>query len=187
MGVLSRLRTFLTIRRARKAGERTGRELADRIETNWAEMKERAHQYRDDPTALRAMFFGWMKQLHGDMRETFAVAEVSEPEFARHWQVAALNFGNRFRSEVLGEAGASHTDTILSDHDIGRLATDIDGAVGDLLHGAEAQREAALEQAVRAIRAAEQEGKLGVDPRSDEELKESIRRMWDEELREVGD
>ena len=46
----------------------------------------------------------------------------------------------------------------------------------------EAERDEALAQAVAAVRRAEQRGTLAPDPRSDAELKESIRRMWEAEL-----
>jgi hypothetical protein len=48
----------------------------------------------------------------------------------------------------------------------------------------ETGQEEALDQAVAAIRRAEQEGRVAVDPRSDEVLRESVRTMWESEPRD---
>ena len=147
-------------------------------------MKQQAHRCRDDPAALRAMFLGWIQQLHAEVRDTFAALNASDAEFQQHWHTVATEFANRFRSEVLTASYASETDQIFSDNDIARIVADVDGMANDFMHSAEADLDASLDQAVNAVRAAEEAGRLAPDPRSDRELKESIRQMWDEDLNE---
>jgi hypothetical protein len=180
LGIIDRIKKAVEIRRARSSGEKVGAEMAREMESDWEALKEQALASDFEPSALRALFLGWMHGLHAHLRDTFGAVGMPEDEFRRIWYSAAIRFSGRFHSEVLSLIRIEDTEAILSAEDVARIAADIDGLVDDLHAQIEADRDAAVELMLKGVREAEAAGTLGPDPRSDEELKASIRQMMED-------
>jgi hypothetical protein len=180
MGIIGRILQAIRMRGVRSEGRTAGRGLAMEVEERWSQMKAQAG-VNEDPAALKARFLGWMQGLHGHLTNVHAILQTPEAEFQDQWRSIVTIFAGRFRSEVLSPTYAPQAEQILSDADIAAIATNVDAVVDDLRRGVATDKEVLLDRAVSGIRAAEAAGRLSPDLRPDAELKESIRRMWEEE------
>jgi len=165
VAIINRLVRAVRIRLARRKGEAFGRKLAKQTEEDWARMKEQAHAYYDDPSALKTMFLGWMQGLYAEATAIHAAVEASDAEFQEYWYAAAIRFSGRFRSEVLSPRYSDEADEILSDEDIVRITADLDAVVDQFFGKRDAELDVALDRAVKGVRAAEAAGTLAPDPR----------------------
>ena len=68
-----------------------------------------------------------------------------------------------------------------SEQDIVRVLVDVDTEVAQFKRTIERDKESLLDRAVKAVRVAEEAGRFARDPRSDEEMKESIRTAWNKQ------
>ena len=150
--------------------------------------RERGRQAGGLPVDRDALRAGWATIVRGvthwEDRVGAAVGTWLASEEGAEWRTRIDGLGERRRFLV----------------DVGEVVTDMSfvtlaacqAMVKDMMSEAElgilmdaiTRQENALIDAVRAIRQAEQNGTVAPDPRSDSEIRESIREMWDADLAE---
>lgn len=179
-GLIRTLRNRIIEWRFRRKGQGLWDEYAARIEDDWKDVVLTSTRY-SDPESLKGLFFGWMYRIHAELEEVYALIELPVAGAELHWASVAGKFGNRFRTEMLPPEQRETASEVLSDEEIRRLATDIHALVDDFQQACRQRLEEALDEGVSAVRRGEKAGRVSPDPRSDEKLKESIRRMWTED------
>lgn len=183
MGIIGRVLTDLRNRRAKKLGEEAGQQFVLDTEKGWSRFKGLASSRVEKPSELNAMFMGWLYSLHGQLFEFMRAMETPEGEMQAMWTASVVQFASRLRREVLGALDDVSAESAWSAQDTDTAANDIIGMQEEFMAKRRASQDAALNTAVRAIRSAEEAGRLAVDERTDAELKESIREMWEDEQR----
>lgn len=180
MSLLGSLRTFFALRKASRQGAAAGSSLADSIEEAWTNFKALSAEGPTSPREDRARFIGWMKALYAHLAAFFEALKVTDADFAHHWKLTAATYCDRFYSEVLLPLYGQQAATVLSAQDRADILDDVGSLAARIAAQARNEQEAELDNAVRAIREAEQRGDIGADPRTDEEVRESIREMWND-------
>jgi hypothetical protein len=133
-----------------------------------------AEKCSGDPVGLGVGFVGWMSKMHdGTLEMNNKIMDLSEAQFAMFWAGIVIHFVRRYNDEMAGPDGG-----MIFRAEIGRMIGDFDAMNEEVLGQLEKNKEDALDQAVSAVREGEEAGRASVDPRSDDEIRESFREMW---------
>jgi hypothetical protein len=176
--MIQRLKTWLANRRAFNQGKLAGARLVADVEAQYLAMTNQAIRF-DNAGALKGLLLGWLQGLQGHLLELRQQLGSSDAQYQTEWNAFAVHYAQRFRSEIL--SGVPDGVSSLPDTEIVAICRDLDGVVEAFTASIALNQSAALDKAVAAVREAEANGTLSPDPRSDAELRESIREMWDSE------
>jgi hypothetical protein len=182
MTLFRKVMSFFEIRRARRAGAEAGRRHAEHIDSQWAILKKTAAQSAKSPLLLKTIFQGWLHALHAHEREWFAALGFEEERFREDWRGIVVEFVTRYQTQLLLPLFGNAPEGQFTLDEIRESAEDIDGMAERFVRESKQVLEGALDAAVASVRAAEAAGRLAVDTRTDGEIRESIRAMWDADL-----
>lgn len=152
------------------------------IDATFLNMQETCRAKAEVPRAVTAVFLGWLSALRGQMAGIYREAGWSGDKLQADWALIAYTYSQRFLTEVLAPLFGERATSLLSTEHIEVIVSNPDHAIQQHLDETEAIKERSLDIAVSAVREQVATGAIALPPCSDSELREAIRRKWDDEI-----
>lgn len=170
--------TALPLASAYRAGER----WVSEIDATFDQLMAGCRDTISEPRAAVAALLGWLTALQAQQKAIYEEADPEGEKVRNDWYIMATAYSQRFRAELLEPLFGADGIGRLPDIYIDLIASHLDLAVQRLKEEGRESMENALDDGVRALRAAAAAGTITLPTCSDDELREVVRTSWNDGL-----